>query len=277
MRVLRIGARWLIRAITLGVALVFLGVIVFAVVSALTPGEEMLGGTRSIWPSRLEWSNFLRPFHESDFARYMGNSLFVGGAVTLLNVLTCTWAGYAFAKYRFAGRDTMFLIVLATLMIPVEVIYVPLFALIHQLGWVNSFAALIVPAATSAFGIFLMRQAAMGLPEELLEAARLDGASEFRVLFRIAMPLMAGPMAVVAIFIFITNWDSHLWPLLVATDAEHMTLPVGLANMQAGSIGNANLPMIMAAAVLAVLPTLLIFLILQRKFVEGIAASAGLK
>jgi multiple sugar transport system permease protein len=170
-----------------------------------------------------------------------------------------------------------FVVVLATLMVPLEVIYVPLYALVYDLGWVNSFAGLIIPAGTSAFGIFLMRQSIDGVPNELIEAARMDGAGVLRSLFNIVVPLVRGPMAALALFIFLMNWDSHLWPLLVAADDEHRTLPVGLAAMQANNLGASGLPMMMAAAVLALLPTIVLFLSLQRRFVEGVAMSAGMR
>jgi multiple sugar transport system permease protein len=273
----RLAGRVLLRLVVAAGALVFVSVLVYAVLSALKPAQEITQVPMRWLPTQWQWGNVLRPFTETAFGTYLRNSLVVGASVTLLNVVTCTLAGFGFARYRFLGRDGLFLVVLATLMIPVEIIYVPLYALIYDLGWSNSWAALIVPAGTSAFGIFLMRQAAGNIPEELVEAARLDGAGELRLLRHIGVPLMAGSMAVLAVFIFITNWDSHLWPLLVATDDAHRTLPVGLATMQAGSVGNAGLPMILAAAVLAILPTVALFLALQRKFVEGVSATAGLK
>jgi ABC-type glycerol-3-phosphate transport system permease component len=162
-------------------------------------------------------------------------------------------------------------------MVPVEIIYVPLYALVFQLGWVNSFAGLIVPAGTSAFGIFLMRQSIDSVPDELLEAARLDGAGELRTLVSIVAPVVRAPIAALALFIFMTNWDSHLWPLLVGADDAHRTLPVGLAAMQANNLGSAGVPMMMAAALLALLPTLLLFLSLQRRFVEGVTMTAGIR
>jgi multiple sugar transport system permease protein len=272
----RVGRAALILGLAAG-GVIFLSILIYGVLSALKDGSEITAVPFSWLPSEWLWENFGRPFAETEFARYLLNSTVVGVAVTLLNVVTCTLAGYGFAKHRFVGRDVLFLVVLATLMIPVEVIYVPLFALVYDLGWVNSFTALILPAGTSAFGIFLMRQAAEGIPEELLEAARIDGAGELRVLWSVMVPLLKGPMAVLALFIFITNWDSHLWPLLVGLDDQHMTLPVGLANMQAAHIGGAGMPMIMAAAVMALLPTILLFALLQRRFVEGITAAAGLK
>jgi len=260
-----------------GGGLVFAAVFAYAVVSALKGPNEVLALPLSWLPEQWRWSNFTLPFTETPFAQYFGNSVVVGITVTLLNVVTCTLAGYSFSKFRYRGRNTAFVMVLATLMVPLEVIYVPLYALIYDLGWVNSFAALIVPAGTSAFGIFLMRQAIDAVPDELIEAARLDGAGVVRTLVSVVVPQLWGPMAALALFVFMTNWDSHLWPLLVAGDDAHRTLPVGLAAMQANNMGASGLPMMMAAAVLALLPTVLLFLSLQRKFVEGVAMSAGIR
>ena len=134
-----------------------------------------------------------------------------------------------------------------------------------------------MPAATSAFGIFLMKQSIDSVPDELLEAARLDGAGELRTLVSVVVPGVTGPMSALALFIFMTNWDSHLWPLLVAAGDEHRTLPVGLAAMQANNLGDTGVPVILMAALLAVLPTVLLFLTLQRRFVDGIMMTAGLK
>lgn len=264
---------WL--AMTVG-GIVFAAVLAYALTSALKEPAEVLA-VPVRWIPDWIWSNFALPFTETPFARYYLNSVVVGVAVTLLNIVTCTLAGYSFSKFSYPGRNTAFVVVLATLMVPLEVIYVPLYALIYDLGWVNSFAGLIVPAGTSAFGIFLMRQAIDAVPDELIEAARLDGAGVVRTLLSIVGPLVRGPMAALALFIFLMNWDSHLWPLLVGSDDEHRTLPVGLAAMQANNLGASGLPMMMAAAVLALLPTVLLFLSLQRRFVEGITMSAGIR
>lgn len=276
-RLARIGRRvaaWL--AVT-AAGLVFASVLGYAVTSALKPASEVLQVPLTWLPSEWIWRNLALPFTETPFARYYLNSAVVGVAVTVLNVVTCTLAGYSFAKFSYPGRNVAFVVVLATLMVPLEVIYVPLYALIYDLGWVNSFAGLIVPAGTNAFGIFLMRQGISAVPDELLEAARIDGSGELRTLVRVIVPLIRGPMAALALFIFMMNWDSHLWPLLVAQDDEHRTLPVGLAAMQANNLGAAGVPMMMAAALLALLPTLLLFLSLQRRFVEGVTMSAGIR
>jgi multiple sugar transport system permease protein len=257
--------------------LVFASIFVYAVLSAVKPADEVLASPMKWWPSEWRWSNFTLPFDQAPFERYYLNSVVVGVSVTLLNVVTCTLAGYSFAKFSYRGRNVVFFMVLATLMIPLEVIYVPLYALVYDLGWVNSFMGLIIPSATSAFGIFLMRQSIRSVPDELLDAARIDGAGELRILRSVVAPMMVSPMAALALFVFMANWDSHLWPLLVASDDEHRTLPVGLAAMQANNLGSDGIPTMMAAAVLALLPTLVLFLVLQRKFVEGVTMTAGIK
>jgi ABC-type glycerol-3-phosphate transport system permease component len=268
----RTALRWVL---LVGGGLIFASVFVYAVLSAVKSPTEVLSGRW--WPREWHWSNFKLPFEQAPFARYYLNSVVVGVSVTVLNVLTCTLAGYSFAKFDYRGRDVLFFIVLATLMIPLEVIYVPLYALVYDLGWVNSFLGLIVPSGTSAFGIFLMRQSIDAVPDELLDAARIDGAGELRILRSIVVPMVLSPMAALALFIFMANWDSHLWPLLVASDDAHRTLPVGLAAMQANNLGASGLPAMMAAALLALLPTLILFLVLQRRFVEGITMTAGIK
>jgi multiple sugar transport system permease protein len=255
--------------------LAFASVFVYAVLSAVKPPDEVLA--MKLWPSEWRWSNFTLPFEQTAFERYYLNSVVVGTSVTALNVVTCTLAGYSFAKFSYRGRNLLFFLVLATLMIPLEVIYVPLYALVYKLGWVNSFWGLIIPSGTSAFGIFLMRQSMESVPDELIDAARIDGAGELRILRSVVAPMMVSPMAALALFIFMANWDSHLWPLLVASDDAHRTLPVGLAAMQANNLGSSGIPTMMAAAVLALLPTLVLFLVLQRKFVEGVTMTAGIK
>jgi multiple sugar transport system permease protein len=277
-RSLRVGRRARTAArflVLLAGGLIFASVFVYAVLSAVKPPDEVLA--MKLWPSEWRWSNFTLPFKQTAFDRYYLNSVVVGVSVTALNVVTCTLAGYSFAKFSYRGRNLLFFLVLATLMIPLEVIYVPLYALVYKLGWVNSFWGLIVPSGTSAFGIFLMRQSMESVPDELIDAARIDGAGELRILRSVVAPMMVSPMAALALFVFMANWDSHLWPLLVASDDAHRTLPVGLAAMQANNLGSSGIPTMMAAAVLALLPTLVLFLVLQRKFVEGVTMTAGIK
>jgi ABC-type glycerol-3-phosphate transport system permease component len=257
--------------------LIFGLVFAYAVISSLKPPNEILATPVRWWPSHLVWSNFAKPFQQVAFGRYYLNSVVVGIAVTLLNIVTCTLAGYSFSKFAYRGRNLLFYVVLATMMIPLEVIYVPLYALVFDLHWVNSFAGLIVPAGTSAFGILLMRQSIDGLPDEILDAARIDGAGELRILAQVVAPMIGAPLSALALIVFMTTWDSHLWPLLIGSDDAHRTLPVGLAAMQADNAGTVGLPMLMAAAVMALLPTLILFLLLQKRFVEGMTMTADVK
>lgn len=257
--------------------LIVVSVLAYAILAAFKAPGETFGVGSSWFPKEFQWGNITKPFEIAPFGTYFVNSTVVGVAVTILNLITCTAAGYSFSKFRYPGRQVAFVIVLATLMVPLEVLYVPLYKLVFDLGWVNSFAGLIIPAATSAFGIFLMKQSIDSVPDELLEAARLDGAGELRTLVSVVVPGVAGPMSALALFIFMTNWDSHLWPLLVASDDAHRTLPVGLAAMQANNLGDTGVPIILMAALIAVLPTVLLFVTLQRRFVDGIMMTAGLK
>lgn len=257
--------------------LIVVSVLAYAILAAFKAPGESFGAGSSWFPREFQWGNITKPFEIAPFGTYFANSTIVGVSVTVLNIITCTAAGYSFSKFRYPGRGAAFIVVLATLMVPLEVLYVPLYKLVYDLGWVDSFAGLIVPAATSAFGIFLMKQSIDSVPDELLEAARLDGAGELRTLISVVVPGVTGPMSALALFIFMTNWDSHLWPLLVAAGDEHRTLPVGLAAMQANNLGDTGVPIILMAALLAVLPTVLLFLTLQRRFVDGIMMTAGLK
>lgn len=248
-------------------------VLFYAITTSLkAPSEALL--TPVHWlPSSPQWKTYSQVFQDADFVRYFFNSALVGVCVTMLNIITCSLAGYALAKFRFPGRGLMFGVVMVTLMIPIEVIYVPLFDLVYKLGWVNNYAGLIIPAGTSAFGVFLMRQGIAGVPDEMIEAARMDGASELRVLFRIVAPVVRGSVAALALFAFMTNWDSFLWPLLIAGTNNLWTVPVGLAAMESNY--STSFTVMMAAALLSMVPTLLLFLALQRRFIEGVTAFAG--
>ena len=222
-------------------------------------------------PGELRWANYENPLREHPIGHYFRNSLFVGVSVTLLNLLTCSLAGYSFAKFTYFGRDLMFGLVLATMMVPLASMIVPLFMVVKSLGWVDSYLGLIIPAGTSAFGIFLMRQHMVAIPDDLLDAARLDGSSEPRIFLEIVLPLSRTALSSVAIFIFMWNWDSFLWPLLVATDDQYRTLPLGIALFES-SYGT-NYPQLMAVAFLAMLPVLIVFLVLQRNFIEALTMS----
>jgi multiple sugar transport system permease protein len=208
------------------------------------------------------------------FEIFFRNSLFVAITVTFLTLLTSSMAGYVFAKYNFRGRDALFVIILSMLMIPFNISIIPLYALMLDLEWTNSYWALIIPSAFSPFGIFLMRQFMHSIPDELLDAARIDGASEFGIFFRIVMPLSTAALAALAIFTFIAQWDDFLWPLVILDVPALYTLPLGLAQFR-GRVGT-NVGGLAAASMLAVIPVLIVYFIAQRRFIEGIAMT-GMK
>lgn len=216
--------------------------------------------------------NYSDAWQSDNFLRYFLNSSLVAAVVTAGNVLFCFWAGYAFARHRFRGRAVLFASVLGVMIIPQQVIMIPLYRLISELGWLSTYWALIVPWLVTPFGIFLVRQYIESLPSDIEDAARLDGAGEWHILFRIVMPLSRPILTVLAIYIFLSNWNSFLFPFLFTDDENHRTLPVGLAfYLGKQSIDWGHL---MAGASIAALPVLLLFAAFQRRIIEGLTAGA---
>jgi multiple sugar transport system permease protein len=254
------------------VALLFLSPIVFTVATSLKdPGEIF---QPRLFGDKLNWHNYVEVFTYNPFQIYIRNGLIVAGLGTLLVVVTAALSGYAFASLRWRGRDRLFLLYLATLMIPQEVLVVPMYLLMQRLGWINTFQALIVPWAFTAFGTFLLRQFYRGIPYELQEAARIDGCGPFRTFWNIMVPIARPALAVLAVWTFITYWNSFLWPLVVINDVNALgTVPIGL-QLFFGEHGNAW-HLVMAASVVSIAPTLLLVLLLQKHLVKGIA-TAGL-
>lgn len=238
-------------------------------------GEDAVFSVPINWlPLPAHVDNYSRAYAFVPWPQYYFNSIFVALCHVVLVLTFCSLAGFGFAKYHFPGRSLCFVVVLSTLMIPFQVIMVPLFIVTKQLGWLNSYAGLIVPGAVSAFGIFLMRQFMQTLPDELFGAGRIDGASEWGLFWRIAMPLAKPALAALAIFTFTGSWDSLLWPLIVTTKVELRTLPLGLALFNS-EYGN-DYTGLMAATTAATLPVIVLFVLLQKQFVQGIVMT-GLK
>jgi multiple sugar transport system permease protein len=206
--------------------------------------------------------------------RMLGNSVFVTVAVVLAQVATSALSAYAFARMRWRGRDALFLLYLATLMVPSQVTITPLFILMQRLGWVDTYQGLILPGISSAFGTFLLRQAMLGIPREYEEAAFIDGATHWTVFRHVALPMIGPALATLAVFATMASWNSFLWPLFITRDERLMTLPVGLALLHGRY--TTEWSMVMAGAVITVLPIVLVYLAAQRAFVRGVALS-GLK
>ncbi len=219
-------------------------------------------------PSSATLEGYRALFATAGMGRNFANSLLVSLAIAAISVLLNTMAGYAFAKLRFAGRDRIFQLLLAALVVPAQVAMLPLFLLMKQLGLVNTYWGVIVPAMASVFGIFLVRQYARGIPDALIEAARIDGASELRIFFQIVLPLLRPVLVTLAVFSFMAAWNDFMWPLIVLTDQERYTLPVALAALSREHIMDVEL--MMAGAVVTVLPVLALFLLLQRYYLQGL-------
>jgi multiple sugar transport system permease protein len=222
------------------------------------------------WPENPTLANYEDLFSRLNFLGYFFNSTVVAVAVTAGNVIFCSMLGYALTKLSFPGKRVLFAVVLGTLMVPGIVTFMPLFVLVANLGLVNTHAGMILPFLAGAFGVFLMRQFIGGIPDELLDAARVDGAGEHYIFWRIVMPLCGPAIATLTILVFLASWNSFLWPLVVATSDRMYTLPVAIALFATGQ-QETNVALLMAGSVVVILPVLLIFILLQRHFTQGIA------
>jgi multiple sugar transport system permease protein len=222
-------------------------------------------------PQPVQWENYQKTVTVMPFGRFYVNSILQASAVTALQLLTASLAAFAFARLRFRGRDVLFLLYLATMMIPFPVTMIPNFIVMRYLKWIDSFRALILPPSFSAFSTFLLRQYFMSIPLEMDDAARVDGASSFRIWWRIILPLSGPALAALAIFTFLGQWNSFLWPLIVTNSEEMRTLPVGLATFQGQY--SVQWHLLMAGSVIAVLPILVIYIAGQKWFVRGITLS----
>jgi len=222
-------------------------------------------------PTHFEVANYEKAWQTAPFGRYYLNTLVMTAGIVLGQVLLSSLAAYAFARLRFPGRDALFMVFLATMMVPFYVTLIPSYLIIDRLGWIDSYAALIVPRMVSAFGIFLLRQYYQGIPRELDEAAMIDGASRLGIWWRIILPLSGPGLATLGIFAFMFAWNDFLWPLVVINDPDMRTVQLGLAMFQ-GRYGT-QWTLLMAGTVTATLPTLIVFLIGQRWFIQSVAQS----
>ena len=255
-------------------AALFMLPLVYAFFSALKPNGEMFAMPPRLIGSEIRWSNFVEVFKFGPFWTYIGNSLFVAVAGTLVVLTVSACAGYAFGRLRWKGRDAVFILFLATLMVPAEVLVIPMFQVMQWFDWVDTYRALIFPFAFGAFGTFLMRQFFRGIPYEMEEAARVDGAGPIRTFLLIMLPLSKSALAVLSVFTFLSFWNSYLWPLIVTVDYKaHGTLPVGLASFS--GLTGTRWDLQMAAAIISMIPTTLLVIVLQKHLVKGIAM-AGL-
>ena len=226
-------------------------------------------------PEKFVWSNYGDAWTSVPFGRFYLNSIFVAVSITVLQILTSSLAAFAFARLRFRGRDTLFFLYLIALMIPFAILLLPNFLIIKQLGWFDSYAALIIPPAFSAFSTFLMRQHFRSIPIELDEAARMDGASSLRIWWQVIMPNSLPVIGALGVFVFLGAWNNLLWPLVVTNSQEMLTVPVGLTYFQGQFYVRWEL--LMAAAVIAMIPVLIVYFFAQNWFIKGMSVNTGLK
>ncbi|MBP2230920.1 multiple sugar transport system permease protein [Azospirillum agricola] len=225
-------------------------------------------------PAEPTLDNYRTILEDGRFLRWFLNSLFIAVLATVSNVFFDGLVGYTLAKFRFPGRRLVFLAILSTLMIPTEMLVIPWYLMASRFGWLDSYWGIVFPGLMTAFGTFLMRQFFETVPDDFLEAARIDGLNEFTIWWKVAMPLVTPALSALAIFTFLGNWTAFIWPLIVSTRAEMFTLPVGLSSFSVEQ--SVAWEMIMTGAAIATLPTLLVFLVLQRFIVRGVML-AGLK
>ncbi len=254
-----------------GLAVLVLLPLIWMVSTSLKTQGEVFTTPINWIPSDPQFSNYPNAYGTLDFTRFFLNSVIVATTVTSIHVVLAAMAGYGLAKYRFVGRRWLFLAILSTLMLPIEVIMVPLFLTVRDLGWLDTYQGLIVPHLADAFGVFLMRQYFLSLPNSLIDAARIDGAGHVRIFFTIAAPLAKPALATLAIFSLRETWDEFLWPFLVVSSNNMRTVPLGVQSFQAAEL--ANYPYIMAISTVATIPLVVMFFVFQRQFVRGIAMS----
>jgi multiple sugar transport system permease protein len=258
----------LVNGVLLGAAVVTVAPLVWMVsVSFMSPGEASAFPPPLV-PGQPTLANYRELFAQAGMGRYVENSVVLTVAVTLVSLSFNVAAGYAFAKLPFDGRDRIFKSLLAALVIPGQVAMVPLFLLLKQMGLVNTYGGVIVPAMASIFGIFVVRQYALSIPDQVLEAARIDGASEFRIFRSVIVPVLKPIIVTLAVFTALGTWNDFMWPLIVLNDSDLYTLPVALASLSREHVQDNEL--MMAGSVLTTLPVLLVFLVLQRYYVDGI-------
>ena len=253
-------------------ALLSLFPMVWMVSASLMPTGEASTFPPHFFPTAVTFEHYVALFTRLSLGKYLFNSALIAIIVTGASLAINSMAGYAFAKLRFRGRDRVFRMLSAGLVLPTQVAMLPLFLLLKNMGLINTYMGVIIPGLASIFGIFLVRQYALAIPDEMLDAARVDGASEFRIFWSIVVPGILPILATLAIWTFLATWNDFMWPLIVLSDEAHYTLPVALANLSGEHVQDTEL--MMAGSVITIIPVMLVFLFLQRYYIRGITAGS---
>ena len=242
--------------------------------TSLKPAEEIFHIPPIIISKHLSFASYIELFKHRNILRVLGNTILISTLATTLNLFFSSMAGFGFAKYKFPGTNSLFAFLLATFIVPFTVTMVPLFVMKNRLHCVDTIWPLVVPGAAGAFGIFFMRQYISTINDELLDAARMDGASEFLIYWRIILPIVAPGLTSLGLIFFMASWNSFIWPLVILKSPQNFTLPIAINSYVAGTIGRPVYNLQMAASIISILPLLVIFLIFQRRYFEGITAGA---
>jgi alpha-1,4-digalacturonate transport system permease protein len=251
----------------IGLCLIFLIPVFWVLFCAFQSPEHLFGFPPNFDPRQFSLTNFQAVFETGDVPRYAMNSLIVATTSSLITVFASSMAGFALAKYRFLGRQFIFLLIISVLLVPLQVLMVPVFLVLKALGWINNLIGIIIPPAATATGTFMMRQYILGIPDELLEAARLDGASHWKIYRHVILPLSAPALGAIGILSFTWRWNDYLWPLIVISNQQNFTLQLSLANLV--GTNTVEWGTLLAYATLAMVPVLIVFLCFQRYFIRG--------
>lgn len=260
--------------IAIVLTMIFLLPVIYIILNAFKPTTELYSTSPTIFPKVWTLDNFRQAMGKGDFTRYIFNTFYVTVMSTLLAILVNTMAGYALAKFKFKGSTFILILILSTIMLPLEVIMVPIFSVLKATGLYNTLWALIIPPAATPTGIFMMRQYLLTIPDELIESARIDGATELQIFFKIIIPNAKPAIATLAIFSFMWRWNDYVWPLIAINDPKKYTLQLAIANYS-GEF-NVDWNSLLAMSAISMVPMLIVFLIFQRQFVQG-TVSSGMK
>ncbi|TVY02436.1 carbohydrate ABC transporter permease [Paenibacillus cremeus] len=261
--------------IALGVTAVMFFPVYWMLVTAFKTPAELRLAVPSFWPEKLMWVNFLNVFNAMPFMRFTINTVVQTIGILVLQINIGILAAYAFAKGSFPGRDRLFLLVLGALIVPEQVVFVPVYVMLSKIGWLNTYYALIIPHAASAHGIFLLRQTFKSINNDVLEAAKIDGASRMQLLYKVLTPMAYPTIATLVVICFIHSWNSYFWPLVMTNSDKMRVLTVGIASMKASNAGNESLTLhlLMAASIEIILPIVIVFIFAQKHIVAAMANS----
>lgn len=263
---------WLLFTLLLGGTLLTCGPFVWTLATSFKPDAEVFSYPPQLFTDNPQPGNYVDLFQSIPFGRAIVNSLIVVSLITVLQLIVCSMAAYAFSFLKFRGRETLFVIFLAALMVPPQVTLIPNFILVRNLGWIDTYQGLILPFAFSSFGVFLLRQYFLTIAGELIEAAKLDGCKHWKIYLFIVLPLARPALGALAIFAFVSQWNNFLWPLITTTRPEMQTVVVALSSLR-GQFST-DWPLLMAGSVIAIAPVLLVFILGNRSFISGLTAGS---